>query len=142
MIPVLSMSKDEVVFQYHHPVTGKHGAIAVNRLYRWCAQLKTPLHLGIELSKVDLLVMSNVVELERLRKIKRSDILKYPAILVNMGNTSVLVDGNHRYCKAYSYGFPSIPAYHLQEHEWQPFRVSGLPEVEKKVLLSSWSGIS
>lgn len=86
----------------------------------------------------------NGIEYHRLIRITPQVIAQLPVIYIEMGDgTHKLVDGNHRYLKAYQLGWKELPAYLFPKALADDFKVDIPPEMNEicKRFMPGFSGI-
>lgn len=86
-------------------------------------------------------IHTNVVAIERVRQLDIRN-LQDPIVFCSDGTSTdgrkncMLVDGHHRFTRAAIDGYQLIPSYVLDPLEWEPFRVTGIPDLTRDELLS------
>lgn len=116
-------------------------------LFGWCrdhaAELET-FRVPVDHDLAREYIAKDVVALERVKEIhKRGPDFFTPIILCRdnkeapgEGASIMLVDGHHRYVLFSLGGHDTIPAYVLEQAQWRPFQINGLPAMTQEEVLS------
>jgi len=123
--------------------TGENCDLASERLRQWCLRtLPAIVHIPVRADWVCSFMRDGAINQARLcalHAIYTKGVQMEPIIFCmtdNRTHTGMMVDGHHRYVVAYLEKHRSIMAHTLSRAEWHPFRVSGLPSVTEKELVS------
>jgi len=123
----------EIVFSHHDPLDDTVRHFAIERI---CTQierggLKPPIvEVPIDPNFAAGAMVFRGVEQHRFERITPVDMAHYPLVVAHMPGTArdfpgelLLIDGSHRYCKAWMLGWKTLRAYVLEPEEWEKFLV-------------------
>jgi hypothetical protein len=105
----------EVIFSWDEPETGRHYHWAIEKLesYLKSSDLET-IRINVDEDFAQAMPVLRGLELHRLERIPNDPALWSPLIFCKMpDNTGLLVDGNHRYFKAWALGFRSVVSWYV-----------------------------
>lgn len=137
-IPWWTMAPREEVFTWHN--SGNNVSFATDRLAKHLDEIQAE-QILIPVDRIYAMTLprDRGLEKHRLDRIPNDHKLWTPIMLLKMDNESLLVDGNHRYYKAYLLGMPFIRAYHVDQDIWANYIVD-FPESHDDPA-RGWSGI-
>lgn len=125
MIPHKDVGPFEVCFSYIKD-SGQSYTWSIDRLHKWLETHPQPLH-SVPLFRADaeMVLKDNGVEPDRLAAISAEDIDRYPILFVGWkSGTHTLLDGNHRFVKAFTLGHRTITAHIIPERILRPFQIA------------------
>jgi hypothetical protein len=127
----------EVVFSHVDDKTGEVRHFAVERLNKHIERMAVPpkrLEVKIDYQFAAFAITRRGIEPHRFERITPADIAQYPILLAHMPGVGrdtpdnhLIIDGSHRYVKAATLGWKTIPAYELPEELWKEFLIR-IPE--------------
>ena len=123
---------------------GNNTNIDVTGLYAWCQANKPEVFLLPMLPGLAGEYIGNkIVDLDRVKELKRRRHLT-PIIMCKDGTYGddgapnvLLVDGHHRYVLAALMERKHFKAHMLEEEQWRPFQLHGLPTMTQEQLLAT-----
>jgi len=120
---------------------GSNTNIASNRLHDWCATANLEIHAApVDQKLAQSFLRNNIASLDRCLKLLTKGNLS-PIIFCHEGSFTegrpdvLFVDGHHRYTLCGMMKLPYIPAYMLLPSQWEPFRITDLPDMTQSELL-------
>jgi hypothetical protein len=132
--------RKEIVFQ--RVWRGQYQVIAVSRLFNYLERTNYPqVSLGLTKEKAISIRDTRCIEMSRLLKIT-AEHLKIPCILIEEEGGPDLIDGNHRYIKAYLFGRLFLPAYLVAPTIWRQYLVKGIAPKTADEILATGSGLT
>lgn len=135
----------EQTFTFREEATGKVTMWAVERALTWVRDHKRrkPVHIPIEDSNAEFIRANNGLEPHRLNRITAEQIKQHPILMAHMNDDTMLIlDGSHRFVRAYDLGMEVLPGFVIKERELAQFEIGGLSEDFKLSMLSGFSGIA
>ena len=133
----------EQTFTFRDAETGQINTWAVERATTWVRDSKRRKYVMIPLEpkNVEFIRLSNGIEQHRLQRIDQVLIDANPILMCGMPDkTMLIVDGSHRFVRAYDLGLKEIKAFIIMYSELKQFEVA-IPDKLKPLLLSGFSGI-
>lgn len=123
MIPRSEVDPREPIFVYENPVFGQTVIFASGRMAKYALEHIEPVDVPMDADFARYCVTNRGVEPHRLAQIEPP--IHTPILYVQWvdGKTHLLVDGHHRYVRAYQCGYRTIPSYILAYAEWEKFLV-------------------
>ena len=120
---------------------GENFNIDSERLRQWCLSNKPEIFLvPLRRSLAREMVRNRTVSTERVKQLGLHYVAtrKIPEPIIFCKTNSrpdvILVDGHHRYVLAVVAKMPLIEAFALERHQWEPFRIHGLPAIDQDQL--------
>ena len=138
----------EIVFSHVDDVDGTVRHFAIERILNWIKAApphKLPPIIECPVDPTFAMAAMTVrgIEPHRLARVTLQDILHYPIIVAHApgfgrdmrssasapGGEHLIIDGSHRYCKAWLMGLKSLPAYEVEPDFWMEYLVD-IPEMD------------
>jgi len=143
MIDVHALPATEQIFTHIDPETGVNTTIAATSLSSHLRKIGYPI-VRVPLTAWDAKVLREKRGIEK-HRLARLTVLctRYPLLILDWldGHTHLIADGTHSYIWQQAHGYRDAIAWLVPIAIWQPFVVSGLPEISEEKILSSFSGI-
>jgi hypothetical protein len=122
----------EVVFTHVDDKTGEVRHFAVERIAAWLSmQTRIPI-IKVKLDPVfaHWAMTRRGIEMHRFTRISKRIVKANPIVFAHMPGIArdadgehLIIDGNHRYCRAVYFGETHIRGYVLEPEHWEPFLV-------------------
>lgn len=125
----------EIVFSHVDDKTGVVRHFAIERIVADIPKMETPppvIVFPTDLNFARFMLAQRGIEPHRYDRITPQDVIAYPIIMAKMPGVGrdtpddhLIIDGNHRYCKAVlQWGWKEMQAYELSEDIWSKYLVS------------------
>lgn len=133
----------EQVFTFNEWKSGVTKSWAVERATKWLEQQqRSPIWFPVQEPAVNFIRQNNGVERHRLERMTKQVIQQKPILIFNDPNdkSTLMLDGSHRYVRAFDFGMSAIQAFVIEEQELTQFEVS-MPPALRHMMLTGFSGI-
>ena len=138
MLDAKSLDKTEPIYTYTEDDLCIH--IASAKLRRVCLLVRPEIfYTPVSIDLANKFLEQNTVNMDRVFGLRPQDLLE-PILYCKDGTFTdgrpdvFLVDGHHRFVRAALEGREMIEAWVLEEAQWRPFQISGLPDITSEQL--------
>ncbi len=132
-----NVTNTEICFSHVDPVEGTVRHFAVDRIGKAIAlgQMKPEiLEFPIDPMFAVYAMQHRGIEQHRFQRITPQEIAHYPLVLAHIPGVGkdtkgshLIIDGSHRYCRAFQMGWKTLRGYELTTEMWEPYLIN-IPE--------------